>query len=109
VPFAIVVALLAIYFLMDKLKRSFAFKSEAFEKKIHKLSAENKNLAHELAELKTMLEENNKQKEKSDHEKQSMIQKIKELEKQIKKLTKIEIAEKEDIIIEYYLNEKHGE
>ena len=109
VPLAIVVALLAIYFLMDKSKRNFAFKSEAFEKKIHKLSTENKNLADELAELKKMLEENNTQKEKLDHEKQSMILKIKELEKQIEKLTKVEIAEKEDIIVEYYLKGKLDE
>jgi septal ring factor EnvC (AmiA/AmiB activator) len=109
IPISIFGALIAIYFLVDKSKENFAFKCEALMKKINQLDDENKNLAEELTDLKTKLEVSEKQKEEWNREKQSLIQIIEELENQITKLKKSETAEKEDIIIEYYVNEKSSD
>lgn len=108
-PISIVVVLIAVYFIMDKYKKNFAFKKDALMKKITQLSEENKILSKELAGLKIILEESEKQKHEWDQEKQSLIHKIEELENQIVNLKMNEIAKKDDIIIEYYLNEKYGE
>ena len=109
VPLAIVVALLAIYFLMDKSKKKFAFKREALKNEIRQLKKHNETLADELIFLTAKLKVGETQWSKWDEEKQLLIQKIEKLENQIEKLNKSEIAEKEDIIIEYYVNEKYGD
>lgn len=106
VPISIIVAFISIYFLMDKSKKNFAFKKNAFMNDIRQLKKHNESLAEELKFLTTKLVEGETRWSHWDEEKQLLIQEKESLEQQIKNMGKSESAEREEIIIEYYVNER---
>jgi len=108
VPIAIIVALIAIYFIMDNSKKNFAFKRNALINEIKQLKKHNENLAEELIALTTKLKDGETRWSKWAEEKQFLIQQNKSLEQQIKNMRKSESTEIEEIIIEYYVNDKPG-
>jgi uncharacterized protein (DUF3084 family) len=108
VPVTILGTILLIYFLMDNSKKNFAFKEDALMREIRKLKLQCETQADELKALNIKLEEDETQYNVWKEEKTLLIEENESLKKQIKNSLKIESAEKDDIIIEYYLNEKSG-
>jgi uncharacterized protein (DUF3084 family) len=108
VPVSIIGALLAIYFLMDNSKKNFAFKKEALMEEIRKLKKQNETQAEEINALTIKLADGEKQWNAWTIDKNLLIEENESLKLQIKNSLKIESDEKEDIIIEYYLNENSG-
>jgi hypothetical protein len=93
---------------MDNSKKNFAFKKEALMEEIRKLKKQNETQAEEINALTIKLADGEKQWNAWTIDKNLLIEENESLKLQIKNSLKIESDEKEDIIIEYYLNENSG-
>jgi len=106
IPASIFLAIIAIYFIHDHTKKNFDFKQEKFLKEISDLQSHNEKLNEELIDLTKNLEIENAKWGNSEKEKQILIQEKEQLEETIQSLRKARQDEKDDIVIEYFLNDK---
>jgi len=104
----IAVVSIAIYSLLRNSKKSFSSQMDNLKKEIGDLKMKHENQTKELAGLNAKLDEGINRMRKLEQEKETLILEKKALEEQILQFGNHESKEKEDIIIEYYMNEKPG-
>jgi septal ring factor EnvC (AmiA/AmiB activator) len=106
VPVSIIGALLVIYFIWNNSKKNFAFKEDALIREAEQLKRQRDLLAVELSAVKKQLETDENQRNALVAEKLALTEEIDTLKKQLLNSAKTEKTDKDEIVIEYYLNEK---
>jgi peptidoglycan hydrolase CwlO-like protein len=103
------IILVGIYLIITHYKKDSDFKWHDLTARINSLKLQKDNLAAELVNLKEKVEKDEKKWSEWKAEKEKLIQEIEDLKKQMLEITKKKDDTKNDVIIEYYMNDNDTE
>ena len=102
----LILMLAGVFFIVANYKKNFDLKRQELFMQINYLKSQDENLKKDFANLKEKLERDEKIWRRGEEEKNKLNQEIEKLKQQLQNLQIKLNVKKDDVIIEYYMNDK---